>query len=124
MDRLKGLCTASLVQIRLDDAATYYSPPHYPFYDSQPLSHAPSTSELGTLKLSRTLSLHRHSLIHIQRVSRAAHTSAKVVLLPRVQSAIDEVGSYHPGRLIDETDVGGVVLDVAVKKGFAGTVGG
>ena len=98
--------------------------PHYPFYDSQPLSHAPSTSELGTLKLSWTLPLHCHTLVRIQRVSWATHTSANVVLLPRVQSAIDEVGSYHPGRLIDETDVGGVVLDVAVKKGFAGTARG
>ncbi len=80
--------------------------------------------KLRTLKLSRNLPLHRHSLIHIPRVNWAAHTSAEVELLPRERGAIDEVGLYHPGRLIDERDVGSVVLDVAVEKGFAGTLGG
>ena len=83
-----------------------------PHYDTQPSSHSSSTSELDTLKLSWTLPLHRHALIHIQRVVWAAHIS------------VDEVGLQHPSRFIDERDVGGVVLDLAHGKGFAGTVGG
>ena len=116
---MKGLCTAIIVPIRLNDATTYYSPPHHPLYDSQPSSYSPPASESP-----HTPPLRCHTLIRTQRVSWAVHTCAEVELLPGDQGAIDEVGLYHPGRLIEERDIGSVVLDVGVEKGFAGTVGG
>ena len=91
--------------------------------DTRPSSHSSSIPGVSTLQLSWSLTLHRHTLIYIERFIWATQNSVNVGLLPEKQTAVDEVGSYHPARLVGGRDVEGVVLDVAVEKGFAGAEG-